>query len=285
MSFAWPNGKRIAVAVAVMYEAWSEGAAPPYSVQTTSLRPGMTNLSGITWSQYGGRSGVWRIVNTLDRHGIKGTFATSARAVELYPESIARIVRSGHDVAGHAYTQDGLQRYMTADEERAMIRRCRELIEDAMGRRPSGWFSPVLAFTENTEQILVDEGLLYQADSNDVDLPYVTEVGGKLLVKVPASDFTDNRVLRSSPRDFYDVYKDTFDYLRENEPGSLLAFTLHTHFGGRPLMQAAFDRIITYFASFPDVWFVRHDELAQWTLDNDIRELTLGQRFFQPSTP
>src|SRR5215469_7776150 len=103
MALAWPGGKRIAVAVAVMYEAWSEGKAPQYSVQTTSLRPDTVNLSGITWAEYGGRTGVYRIIRPLDRHGIKGTFATSARAAELFPESIKAIVASGHDVAGHAY--------------------------------------------------------------------------------------------------------------------------------------------------------------------------------------
>ncbi|HXP93018.1 MAG TPA: polysaccharide deacetylase family protein [Candidatus Binatia bacterium] len=270
MSLAWPNGKRIAIAVAVMYESWSDGKAPQYSVQTTSLKPEMVNFSGITWAQYGGRAGVWRIINTLDRHGIKGTFAVSARSAELYPDSIKQIVRSGHDVAGHAYTQDGLQRYMTPDEERAMIRRSLSILETAAGRRPTGWFSPVLAWTEHTSAILVDEGILYQADSNDVDLPYCATIDGKKLVKIPASDFTDNRVLRASPRDFYDVYKGTFDYLYKNEPGSYLAFTLHCHFGGRPIMQAVFDQILSYYSTFPDVWFVRHDELAKYVRDKDI---------------
>lgn len=90
MATAWPNGKRIAVTVAVMYEVWSEGKAPPYSVQTTSLRPDTVNLSGITWAGYGPKTGVYRIIRTLDRHGIKGTFAINVRAAELYPESVTR---------------------------------------------------------------------------------------------------------------------------------------------------------------------------------------------------
>jgi allantoinase len=284
MSFSWPDGKRIAVAVAVMYETWSEGKAPPYSVQTTSLHPDTVNLSGITWAQYGGKTGVWRIINTLDRHGVKGTFAVNARAAELYPDSIRQILRSGHDVAGHAYTQDGLQRYMTPGEERAMIHRSLSILENAAGRRPTGWFSPVLAWTESTSEILADAGILYQADSNDVDLPYCVEINGKKLVKIPASDFSDNRVLRASPRDFYDVYKDTFDYLYDKEPGSFLAFTLHCHFGGRPMIQAVFDQILAYYKRFPDVWFVRHDELAKYIAENGIGEISYGSRFFQTPT-
>jgi hypothetical protein len=34
MALTWPNGKKIAVSVTVMFETWSEGHAPNYSVQT-----------------------------------------------------------------------------------------------------------------------------------------------------------------------------------------------------------------------------------------------------------
>jgi len=42
---------------------------------------------------------------------------------------------------------------------------------------------------------------------------------------IPGSDFTDNRTLRSSPQDIWDVYKETFDYLRDLLP-ALLVFSL-----------------------------------------------------------
>src|SRR3978361_1822079 len=66
-TLAWPNGKRVAVAVTVMYETWAEGKAPNYSVQTTHLKPGTVDLAGRAWSTYGAGVGVWRIIRTLDR--------------------------------------------------------------------------------------------------------------------------------------------------------------------------------------------------------------------------
>ena len=42
---AWPNGKKIAVSVTVMFETWSEGAAPNYSVQTTHLKSGTVDAT------------------------------------------------------------------------------------------------------------------------------------------------------------------------------------------------------------------------------------------------
>lgn len=61
----WPNDKKLAVLVTVMFEIWSDGKAPPYSPMTTSLKPGTIDLLGISWSQYGGKTGVWRFMRIL----------------------------------------------------------------------------------------------------------------------------------------------------------------------------------------------------------------------------
>ena len=105
-------------------------------------------------------------------------------------------------------------------------------------------------------------------DYHHIDLPFCVDTQKGMLVVLPHSDFADHRVLRGNPRDWYDVYRDTFDYLQANEPLSYLDITLHCHFGGRPLMAAQFDRILRYIHGFPDAWLVRHGELAQWIKSN-----------------
>ena len=87
-------------------------------------------------------------------------------------------------------------------------------------------------------------------------------------------------MLRLNPRDWFESYKDTFDYLYQNEPTSFLNITMHCHFGGRPLVAAHVDRIIKYIRGFPGVWWVRHDELAHWVIDNKIAEWSNRDRFF-----
>ena len=37
-TFAWPNGKRIAVLVSVLFESWSDGKSPHYFTRTTPLK-------------------------------------------------------------------------------------------------------------------------------------------------------------------------------------------------------------------------------------------------------
>jgi peptidoglycan/xylan/chitin deacetylase (PgdA/CDA1 family) len=283
--FRWPKNARIAVVMTCLLENWSEGKGPPFSVQTTSLRPGTHDRAAMTWGTYGGRAGVWRLLKILDANQIPSTFVANARALELNPAAAVQIVKSGHEIAGHSYAQDDLLAYLNPEEEKEIIQRCVRIITEISGERPKGWLSPVLASTERTEGILADEGFLWYGDYNHVDLPFVVPVGQKSIVALPHSDFADHRVLRQNPRDWFDVYKDTFDYLYENEPTSYLNITVHCHFGGRPLIATHVDKILKYIRGFADVWIVRHDELAQWVLDNQIHEWSNQDRFFPASAP
>jgi peptidoglycan/xylan/chitin deacetylase (PgdA/CDA1 family) len=159
--------------------------------------------------------------------------------------------------------------YLSPAEEKDVIARCTGIIENSVGTRPVGWFSPVAAPTAHTAEFLAEAGYLWHGDYNDTDLPYSFDTPRGKLVAIAHSDFTDNRTLRSSPRDFYHVYKDTFDYLYRHERPSLLNLTVHTHFGGRPLMSAMLHELLNYMKGFPEVWFARHDEVARWVVKQD----------------
>lgn len=277
---AWPNGKRIAVAVTVMFETWSEGKAPSYSVQATSLRPGTEDHAGKAWSTYGGRVGVWRILRTLERWGVPATFFTNAACAELYPDATQQIVKSGHELGGHAIYQDQLMAYEAPAEQEATIQRSLDTLESVGGQRPTGWLSPVLAFTPETVGLLAKAGLEWHADVTYVDLPHRVQTEHGTIAAVPNSDFTDNRTLKTSPRDLFDVYTSTFDYQYEHEPMSLLALTLHCQYGGRPMVISVFDQVMRHIAQHDGVWFARHSELGRWALEAGPGEHTYADRYF-----
>jgi allantoinase len=269
--FHWPDGKRIAVGVTVMLETWSEGKAPPYSVQASPPKAGVIDLAGIAWGSYGGKIGVYRLINLLKAHGIRGTFCVSGRCAEIYPEAVAQIVSSGHDVGGHAWLQDQLLSGMTPEEEKATIARCLDLLEKTSGMRPEGWISPSMAYSPHTRDLLAAAGLLWHGDARDSDLPRLLDTANGPIVHIPGSDFTDNRVLRSSSMDLWDVYKSTFDYLYFNEPGAYLPVSLHCHNGGRPMITAIYQKIFAYMAQYPDVWFASHGEIARWVKTHKLQ--------------
>lgn len=278
---SWPNGKRVAVSVTVMFETWSEDHAPTYSVQATSLKKGVVDHAAKAWSTYGGRVGIWRLIRLLDDHGIPGTFFTNARCTELYPDAVKQIVRSGHDVAGHSYTHDQILSYMTLEEQQAMIRKSVDMLQDCTGKKVTGWGSPAVAFTPETNGFLVQEGLSWHTDVTYVDLPHRIRTPYGDIAGVPTTDFSDNRVLKANTRDLFDVYKGTFDYLMEREPMGLLVMVIHTQFGGRPLVSSVVNDILKYMKSHPDVWFTNHKELGKWALEQDADEHTYAARFFE----
>jgi hypothetical protein len=169
---------------------------------------------------------------------------------------------------------------MTLDEQQAMIRKSVGMLEDCTGAKVTGWGSPAVAFTPETSGFLAEAGLKWTTDVTYVDLPIRIKTPHGDIAGVPTTDFSDNRVLKANPRDLLDVYKNTLDYLRENEPMGLMVFVFHCQFGGRPLVSAVIDQILKYASSFDDVWFTTHKELAKWALESPVDEHTYRDRFF-----
>jgi len=125
-----------------------------------------------------------------------------------------------------------------------------------------------MAFSPHTHELLAAAGLKWHGDARDNDVPRVVNFKNGQMAHIPWSDFTDNRVLRSSSMDLWDVYKETFDYLYLREPGGYLPISMHCHNGGRPMIAAIYQKIFTYVAQFPDVWFASHGEIASWVIKN-----------------
>src|SRR3990172_7376932 len=90
----WPEGKRLAVLIAFDYQS---------EVGKKVFPDGTPNYGQITEASYGGRVVIWRLLDILDRQGIKATFNVCGMTAELYPESAKAIVDRGHEIAGHTY--------------------------------------------------------------------------------------------------------------------------------------------------------------------------------------
>ncbi|MSQ20279.1 MAG: hypothetical protein EXR39_12170 [Betaproteobacteria bacterium] len=276
---SWPNGARVAVLISVLFEAWSDGKFPTYFTRTTPLKPGTTDQSAIRWSQYGGNEGIWRIMQIVGNAALPATVFANALAAERYPDAIRRIVQAGHAVAGHGYAQDQYLLDFDRDGQRALITKSLDILERAAGRRPDGWTTPVYGGNEHTIPLLVGAGMQWHCDALDFSMPRIEQTGSGPIVAIPWCEFVDNRVLRSNPRDYLDVYQGMFDYLYASEPMSLLHIAIHAHTGGRPLIAAMFNEVLRYIKGFPEVWFARHNEIARWKRDNATIDISPKARF------
>ena len=279
-SASWPNGKRTAVLVSVLFESWSEGRSPSYFPRTTPLKAGATDYGGLQWAEYAGREGIWRLTRVLQQYDAHAKVFCSGRSGEIFPDAVKHAAKQGHDIAGHGYVQNEVYSYLTKEEQRERTRKTLDILEPLAGKRPNGWATAVYGWNDDTFDMLVEEGVTWYADALNVSLPRKQKTATGAIWAMPWSDFVDNRVLRGNPRNYFDVYKDTFDYLHANEPMSLVHVAIHSHFGGRPLMAAILAKTLGYFRGQKDVWFPKHVELLKFMDDNGIDEMPYSKRFF-----
>src|SRR5215467_10787619 len=137
--FRWPGGKRLAVFFRCAFEGWSDGHWPGVGPMGNPLKPGVPDLNAIGFAEYGHRRGIFRVLDTLAREGVKATMIVSGIMAERHGEIVRRISEAGHDIVAHSYAMDVIPIYLDEEEERANIRRTVDLIVRATGkRRPAG---------------------------------------------------------------------------------------------------------------------------------------------------
>lgn len=82
------------------------------------------------------------------------------------------IVRQGHTIAAHAWSQHIIPAYQSRDEELKDLKRCIQVLEKTSGTRPQGWISPRATPSLNTAELMAEEGMTWLADAFDRDLSY-----------------------------------------------------------------------------------------------------------------
>src|SRR5215470_19989204 len=89
--FRYPPGVRIAVNFTLDFDSML--------LRRLLNEPPMQLAKG----EFGGRVGIWRLIELFDGHGIKATIFTPGRICELYPQALRAAVESGHEIADHMW--------------------------------------------------------------------------------------------------------------------------------------------------------------------------------------
>jgi len=267
--WTWPNGAKIALSVAVPFEAFnlrSQYAQKP--------KPGKRDPFSLSFAQYGWKSGAWRILGLLDEFGIKGSMSPSGLAAVEHPGVLKTAAGEGYDMVGHGWVNDHDATEQEMASELHDIRRCSAAIVEACGLRPRGWVSPGNAGSPNTPDLLAGEGYLWHGDDASDDLPFLADTKNGKIVVLPKTNIPHNDLLmwlisNNSPEVMWDNFKTTFDELyTEGEAGSpkWIELTLHSHVAGRATLIPIIRKCLRYAADHGDVWFARKIDIADWTL-------------------
>src|SRR2546422_7225136 len=151
-TITWPNGARLALWVIPNVETFPLNEPVPGG---TGLAPDVIN-----WAprDYGNRVGIFRMMEVMARHGVRGTVALNAEACDDYPQVIEDARALGWEFMGHNQSNSRLLHLMAPEEERRGVPPPFGGNEKAKGRGPEGWPLSRLQESGHTRDFLVQAG-------------------------------------------------------------------------------------------------------------------------------
>ena len=264
----FPGGARIAVWVIPNIEHfhWDKPSTSVTQV-TAHLKPDVLNYS---WRDFGVRVGIWRMMEVMERHGVKGTVALNSEVCGQYP----RIVEAGNELGwewmGHGSTNSVLFNDQPEDEERRLIGDIVSAIAEGTGTAPRGWLGPALSESFNTPDILAENGIEYVCDWVNDEQPYAMTVKTGSLISMPYSieindipAFLDRGL---GAEEFYRMIVDQFDVLYEDgaATGRVMAICLHPFLIGHAFRAKYLDKALAHIRQRKEVWVTRGGEINDW---------------------
>jgi len=250
----WPRGARVAV--------WIIPNIEHFHLDVGNPAPDVRNYSR---RDYGNRVGVWRLMEVLERHGVRATVALNGEVVDCYPQIIEAANGLGWEFMGHGLTNSIVSAGMEYEHERRMIAETRDKIRQT-GQKMRGWLGPGLTETWNTLGLLEEAGVEYVADWVNDDLPYKMNGG---LWSIPYTLELNDMPLFNNPSisivDFERRIRDSFDVLYQ-EGGQIprvMAIALHPFLIGVPHRIKYLDAALSYMVGHSGVWFATGSEIIE----------------------
>jgi peptidoglycan/xylan/chitin deacetylase (PgdA/CDA1 family) len=256
---AWPEGMRIAVNFTLDFDAML--------LRRLANEPPMQLAKG----EFGGRVGIWRLIELFDSHGIKATIFTPGRICELYPQALRAAVKSGHELADHMW-----EHRVPKEPELELdhLTKATEALTRIAGTRPIGsrsWHTPAL---------LKRLGYIYNSHGSADHRPYWLRdgKGESCLLELPWSYGIDdamyfnfawlgsatNEQRLSDPDRVAEMWWDGFWH--QYRAGGYFNIVLHPFVSGRALRIAMLDGLIARMKRLPGVWFPTCEEVARHCL-------------------
>jgi allantoinase len=267
----WPGSARLAVWVCPNIEHYEFLPAKP-SPRDPWPRVPHPDILSYSLKDYGNRAGVWRVMEVMDAHGVRGTVSFSMAVGEMFPEVLDAILSRGWDVFSHGLFNTRYRWSLPEEEERAEIAASVEAWRRMTGRRLRGWFSPAASNTLNTPDLVAEAGIDYICDLYHDDQPTPVRVRSGRLISLPYQMDLNDAVMMAvgtgAGEEFRRAATDAFDTLYaegETQP-RVLCLALHPYIIGRPHRVRYLDEVLAYMRRHAGVWFATGAEMADWYL-------------------
>lgn len=265
----WPKNARVAFCVVLPLEYY-ELLPPEDAVRDSRYIGEFGNYHPDfrTWTQreYGNRTGIFRVLDVLDRYQIKAGVAVNAMAAERYPFLIEQFKKRKYEFIAHGTSANRLiSSKMTEAQERSEIANSVAAIEKASGAKPKGWLGQEYGESQRTPQLLADAGLDYVLDWPNDDQPYPMKVGRKFVSMPNQPEWDDVQQLwlrRINTTRYPDIVSDAFELLHR-EGGQVFSLSIHPWLMGMAHRIKYLDEALRRIERFGNIWQATPGEIAQ----------------------
>ena len=265
-----PDGARMAVWVIVNVEEWNPREAMPRTVLTPPAGGSpMPDIPNWAWHEYGNRVGFWRFVEVFDALSIPAVLAINGSALAAYPAIVRAALDREWEFMGHGFTQRNMQK---VEDERADIRRTREVISEATGKPPRGWLGPGLTETWETPDLLVELGYDYIADWVLDDQPVWLKTRSKPILNLPytqeCNDVAMMLIQHHKASEYSDRALDQFEqiYVDAANSARIMALVVHPYIMGAPHRLKYFRNALAHIRGHQDVVCWTGEQILDWYL-------------------
>jgi allantoinase len=265
-AYDWPDGKRLAVYLAVNLEHFAFGEGLGAELAPGGPQPDVLNYA---WRDWGNRVGVWRLLDLLDSLHLPATVLVNSSIYAHCPEVMDAFRVRSDEVVAHGRSNAERQGVLDPAAERRLIAETTLAIAEAEGKRPSGWLGPWISESHATPDLLAEAGYTYLLDWCMDDQPVWMRANGGRILSVPypqeLNDIPAILARKDSPAAFADSIVDSFDELSEQSDTAplVMGIALHPYIIAHPHRLRPLRRALTHIAQHrDDVWITTSGAIA-----------------------
>lgn len=263
----WPEGKKLAFWIAPNIEFYEFD--PPKNPSRGGWPKPAPDVVGYSQRDWGNRVGHWRLMEMMDRYGMRGSISLSTALIDHHPEIIEACVARNWEFFSHGIYNTRYSYGMTEAQERAVIEDSIRSIQAATGQRIRGYLAPALTHTERTFELLGEYDLWYTCDLFQDDQPQPIKTRQGQVISMPYSLEVNDVITYGQqgmdPWRYADVLKRHFDQLlaEGEESGTVMCIPLHAYLVGQPHRIGPFEAALEHIAAHADdVWITTAAEIA-----------------------
>ncbi|HZQ01204.1 MAG TPA: polysaccharide deacetylase family protein [Reyranella sp.] len=266
--YDWPEGKKLAVYLAVNLEHFSFGEGLGAELAPGGPQPDVLNYA---WRDYGNRVGAWYLLDVLDSFGLPAAALVNSSMYDYAPELVAAHRERGDEIVGHGRTNAERQGTLDEAAERALIADSTQRVSKEDGRAPEGWLGPWISHSHVTPDLLAEAGYRYLLDWCMDDQPVWFRCrGGKRIMAVPyPQELNDIPAIvgrKTGAAEFADMVVDQFDEMirLSRERPLVMGIALHAYIIGQPHRLKHLRRALTQIvANRGAVWLTTPGAIAR----------------------